>query len=412
MTTILPPIEPEYCTSPGESLAMTLEDMDMPQKELARRIGFTEKAVSELINNKTMITPATAEKLELVTGTPAVMWIAKERYYREWKAFNDKAKDKEYMKQVRAFLKGMPYRELTDRDFCRNYSRALYKTKDLLSFFGVSGMEEYENTYKEICAAACAGHSQQRNPKAFSAWVRIGEIRLRGQNMGTIESAKLKEAVKYIRGLVTMHPREAWAKIVSLLAENGVFAIIVPELKATHVAGFARHIPGKKKAILQLSLRGKTIGSFWFNLFHELGHLVLHGKKQVFINEGIEARAASGACSKEEQEADAFAADTLIPPAEWKKFTASTRQYTVESIQNFANSLSIPAEIVSLRLLIEKKLPQDIHAELKTPLRPRDFATTADSEQTDADTKSNSEFTYPDEVEEKVHEAADEEKYE
>ena len=38
------------------------------------------------------------------------------------------------------------------------------------------------------------------------------------------------------------------------------------------------------KAILALTVRGKKADIFWFTFFHELAHLIHHGKKKIHIN--------------------------------------------------------------------------------------------------------------------------------
>ena len=56
-----------------------------------------------------------------------------------------------------------------------------------------------------------------------------------------------------------------------------------------------------------LSFRYLSDDHFWFTFFHEAGHLLLHGKNALFL-EGDNI-----ASTKEEQEANEFAAGILIP---------------------------------------------------------------------------------------------------
>ena len=60
-----------------------LEELGMPQAELARRMGRPKKTVNEIIKGKTAITPETALQLEKVLGTPAEFWNNRERIYRQ-----------------------------------------------------------------------------------------------------------------------------------------------------------------------------------------------------------------------------------------------------------------------------------------------------------------------------------------
>jgi Zn-dependent peptidase ImmA (M78 family) len=61
--------------------------------------------------------------------------------------------------------------------------------------------------------------------------------------------------------------------------------------------------------LIQLTDRHKTNDHFWFTFFHEAGHVLLHGKKDIFIEdfEGFKPDV------KKEIEANEFAAKILLP---------------------------------------------------------------------------------------------------
>ncbi|EFH13599.1 hypothetical protein HMPREF0731_0194 [Pseudoroseomonas cervicalis ATCC 49957] len=65
-----------------------------------------------------------------------------------------------------------------------------------------------------------------------------------------------------------------------------------------------------------LSFRYRTDDQFWFTFFHEAGHLLLHGKDALFLEDG------SDVTSPEEAEANEFAARLLIPDALLTEFRA------------------------------------------------------------------------------------------
>ena len=62
------------------------------------------------------------------------------------------------------------------------------------------------------------------------------------------------------------------------------------------------------------SLRYKTNDQFWFTIFHEAAHILLHGKKDEFIDDESEGK------SDKEKEADLFAANILINNKEYQVF--------------------------------------------------------------------------------------------
>jgi Zn-dependent peptidase ImmA (M78 family) len=72
-------------------------------------------------------------------------------------------------------------------------------------------------------------------------------------------------------------------------------------------ASGATHFESTDKAIVQLSFRYRSDDHFWFTVFHEIGHLLLHPTSPLFV-EGPDYE-----MTEEESEANRFAADILVP---------------------------------------------------------------------------------------------------
>ena len=65
-------------------------------------------------------------------------------------------------------------------------------------------------------------------------------------------------------------------------------------------------------AHINLSARYISDDHFWFTLFHEIAHLLLHDSQTVYVDE-IDLRTRTTNGGPIEAEADTFAADTLLP---------------------------------------------------------------------------------------------------
>lgn len=79
--------------------------------------------------------------------------------------------------------------------------------------------------------------------------------------------------------------------------------------------------------------------SFWFTLFHEIGHIVNGDYGISFEKEGGE----------QEETADKFAEDSLIPPEKYQDFLAR-RRFDLQDIKIFARQIERDPGIVLGRL--------------------------------------------------------------
>ena len=70
-------------TPPGGTITEQLEERGMTQNEFSKRMGMSEKQISQLMNGDVRVTPDMAEKLELVLGVPAGFWNNLEAIYQE-----------------------------------------------------------------------------------------------------------------------------------------------------------------------------------------------------------------------------------------------------------------------------------------------------------------------------------------
>jgi len=129
-----------------------------------------------------------------------------------------------------------------------------------------------------------------------------------------------------------------------MLAEKcaavGVAVVLTKEIAGAGISGAVRWI-AKDKALIQLSLKYKTHDQLWFTFFHEAAHILLHGKRQVFIEFGFSTE------TSEEQEANAYAQDRLIPPEHHHRLPYLR---TREQICAFAESVGVPPGIVVGRM--------------------------------------------------------------
>lgn len=342
------PFQPDYAIAPGETLLETIEELDLTQKELAQRMGRPLKTINQIVKGTARIMPETALQLEKVTGVPASFWNNAEAEYRE--ALARKEEQEEHHAQI-AWTSRFSYARMVHHGLVPEQRNKSQRVEALLHYFGVASPIQWEATYGKLCGAAREASAWESDLGDLSAWLRAGELKARSLDCAPYQKDNFLTALQTIRQLTPQKPSSAWPEVTRLCAKAGVALVLVPELPKTHVFGFTRWL-SPQKALIQLSLRYKTDDLLWFTFFHEAAHLLLHGKREVFLEK-------RGVHSTQEQEADQWASDFLIPPDDWQTFLATLpAKPTKATLTTFAKKLGIAPSIPLGRLQHrEKRLP-------------------------------------------------------
>jgi HTH-type transcriptional regulator/antitoxin HigA len=340
-TTTRHPYEPDYAVAPGGTLLETIEALGMDQKDLATRLGLSEKHVSQLVNGHVALTYEVADRLELVTGVPARIWNSLESNYRERLA---KAEAAGRLAEDQGWLKRVPTKELVERKKVKQQEDGGDLLRATLAFFGVSSVEAWRAVWLRPTVSFRRSRCFDLKPEVTAAWLRLGELEAIAIRCDPFDKARFRSALAEIRTLTVAPPREFQPKMTALCAAAGVALVFVPEIKGCPASGVARWLT-PDKALIQLSLRHKTDDHLWFSFFHEAGHVLNDPKKEIFIDDG------SGADDERERQADAFASNFLIP-ANRAAELAGLR--TPGAITRFAESVGIAPGIVVGRLQHDK----------------------------------------------------------
>ena len=286
---------------PGETLIDTIEAKNISQTELASRMGRPIKTINEIIQGKTAITPETAIQLERVLGISAEFWIEREQNYRLELA---EIAETETLLEKSQWLQNFPLlsmKKLGWIDYSKN--EIIEQFNAVLSFFSVSSVDAYHSHYEieEAEVAFRMINTGDKNKHNVNAWLRKGEIQ--ANELPTIEfdATKFKSALDSIKTIMANHPDNFFEQLQSLCLQAGVKVVHTPCLPKTRLHGSTRWI--NNTALIQLSNQYQRNDIFWFTFFHEAGHILKHGKKEVFV-EGLQYTAEG---QIKEDEADKFA---------------------------------------------------------------------------------------------------------
>jgi len=330
---------PTYAVPPGETIADLLEEREMTQTELAKRLGVTLKHTNQVVNGGASISAELALGLEKVFRVPANFWLNRESLYQADLARQNETKE---LEAHVGWAKAFPVKDLKRAGFLSKESTGVELVQELLRFLGVANPGLWEN---RVVAYRRSQHYKSDQP-ALDAWLRVGELRAAEINCEPYDSDRFYSALTLARELTKEEPQVWQPRITNALAGAGVALVIVDTFEGARAHGATRWL-SPSKALIQLSLRYHWEDVFWFSFFHEAAHVLLHRKKGIFVD-GL--KLADGATSDDnerlEDEANHFAAQFLIP----KEYDERLLKLRPSEIRAFADELGVTPAIVVGRL--------------------------------------------------------------
>jgi HTH-type transcriptional regulator/antitoxin HigA len=343
---------PDLVFPPGDTLSEVLDDLGMTQTELARRTGLSTKHINQIIRGQVGITPETALLLEKATGIHAATWNRLEVAHQEFRSRQDEAKT---LAADVGWLDLIPYKELVARGLVAASKDPIDRVRELCRFFGVANFAAWEAVWHKPTAYRTSA-AFTSEPGAVAAWLRLGEIRAAAIATQPFDKAGLNSHLETFRALTRdPDPDSWWPKLTELCASIGVALVGEPEIKGARINGAARWL-NSDKAIVQLSFRHKWSDIVWFTFFHEIAHLLIHSKKDAFINDDKTKH------SGHEQEADAYASQLLIPR---RREAELSQLVTNADVDAFAEDIGIAPGIVVGRLQFEHRWTYNRGVEFK-----------------------------------------------
>ena len=334
---------------PGDTIQEHIDFIGMKQYELAERMGRPKEKINDIIKGREPITIATAFQLENVLGIPASFWLNRERTYRT--ELYELQQQEEYKKE-KDWLNAFPVNRMRALGWLPDTREKHVLVDSLLKFFGVATPQEWEYIYvkAEVSVAFRVSLAHTQSPHAISAWLRQGELQAKEMEIAAFDKKKFRAYLAEIKELAFLMPDDFIIQLQSLCASCGVALVFTPPLPKAPISGATRW--HHKKPILQLSGRYKTNDHFWFTFFHEAAHIILHRKKDIFLEN------VKGAVNDQvkEEEANDFASKVLLTENELQQII-DANLFNENIILEFANKFRTPPGVIIGRLQQLKLLP-------------------------------------------------------
>jgi len=343
---------PQSVPHPGQTLAEKLEEMEMPLIEFALRTGKPEKTIIAVLKGDSSITPDMAVQFENVTKIPANFWMNFQRAYDEYIA---RLKRQTVIQEAVSWAKLFPLNDMIHKGWLPQVTGNQEKAMEMLAFFGFSNHTAWEDYYckQQLKVAFRISLAQTNEPYAISAWLRKGELQAAELLAQPYAEKKFKEALPKLKSIMARHPKNFFNQLQSICLKAGVKVVHTPCIKKAPISGATRWL--NDTPFIQLSGRYNRNDSFWFTFFHEVGHILLHGKKDIFL----EKVAYSDKDLEKEREADEFACKWTLTEEE-ESTILSAAPLNNHLIKNFAKQFNTHPAIIIGRLQHKKRIPYSL----------------------------------------------------
>jgi plasmid maintenance system antidote protein VapI/Zn-dependent peptidase ImmA (M78 family) len=355
---------PQTVLHPSVTLNEKLDEMGMSRKEFAMRTGKPEQTIIAVLKGESSITPEMAILFENVTRIPASFWVNKQARYNEFKA---REKQRETIIEAADWTKLFPYAEMAKFGWVPPTRCTEEKTVNLFSYFAISSNFAWDNLYmkSELKVAAYTTLKSTNDPHAISAWLRRGEIQAAEIETPDFNPKLFKKNLSHIKTLMANQPDGFFASLQKLCLEAGVKILYTPRLPKAPLSGSTRWI--NDNPIIQMTARYNQNDRFWFTFFHEAGHILLHGKKYI----SLENINFSESDPMKEQEAHKFAEEWTFSE-EQENEVLSTSPLTEDDIISYAEKFNTHPAIIIGRFHHKGLLPFSVGRKFIIPLNLSD----------------------------------------
>lgn len=317
----------------GDYLKDYLEARNISQSEFATRMGVSQKHMNEILNDKKGINIEMAGNIERLTGISSSFIIAIENRRKMEENLLQKYGSKE--KLSKKIKKEYCVNELKKKEWLKfkDETNIIQICIDLLDFMRIKDF----NVIPELENKTLFKKSGEDFAK-LTLWIAHCDRITENQEVKKYTSSNFSKLIEEIKEYAYMANNYDPVEIQKILNKYGIYFCEEKALSGTKVRGCFK-LRGKKPTIYTTK-NYQAKDSFFFELFHELGHCKSdynEAQKNV-IFEGSD---------KQEERADNFALETMIPKCIWNKIE---KDYSEENIINISKQYRIPTSFIVGRL--------------------------------------------------------------
>jgi len=294
-------------TGIGSFLRRYMEYYNISGVDFAESLGITPKHLSEIINKNIDISDELVLAISLVTDFDVSYILKLENNKKMVRYLNDKFKTEENLK---IYLDSFYIKELEKEGWIvLTHKEDVYNTAiDLLKFFRVRNFDIIEEKKENTLFKKNINSDDNK----VLLWLSRCENLTKDQEVSEFKMSNIDDVLAYLKE--ERNKDINIERLVEYFNSKGLYLVVEKALKGTKIRGAAK--VKRNKPAIYLTTLYKDKASFYYALYHELGHIKKHYSmaKNKYIIDGEE---------KLEEEADRFAFNEMISSDVWNKIISS-----------------------------------------------------------------------------------------
>ena len=325
---------------PGYYIKEIIDESGLTQRDFAYRLDTTPKNLSLLIRGEQSLSIDIAMKLSRMMGTSVSYWLNLQNAYD---ALIAEFKSKEELAQEKTVFSVLDYKYFREHFSLPNLPR---KTEEQIvqvrKLLNVATLSVFKRRDMAVSFRSDTGELSEANIIKANIMVQLATNIALKTDAPKFNKALFEEAVLYALTLTKEHGT-FYPLIKEAFRKAGVIFVILPNISGSRINGATKKVGNS--IMLLVNDRRLYSDTFWFTLFHEIGH-IMNG------DYGISFESESG---EQEEIADKYAEDMLIPGEQYERFVEEGR-FDIYAIKEFASSIDRDPGIVLGRLLNDGKV--------------------------------------------------------
>lgn len=319
----------------GSMLKDYLEYYKISQTDFAMRLGITAKHMNEILNGNAHMSLELMHAVSLLTDIDVNLIFDVETKRKMQEYLEQHFKDE---KEIKAFLDSYYLKDMNKRNWIKlkDEESFVQNSLDLLEFLNVRSFDRV-GTY--LNSRILYKKRDDADLRKVYLWIKHCDQLMESQEVEEYQSENLVSLLSEL--IILRNQKFNEKKLIQLFNRYGIYLVIEDALPGTKIRGCM--VVKNTNPAIYLTKYYKEKSSFYFALYHELGHVKSDynkAKNKIIVDS-----------NEHEDECDTYALNQMIPPKVWREIL-----HDLGHKNNICKKNNIPLCFLYSRLAYEKKI--------------------------------------------------------